>query len=70
MTRLSAFLTAAILFGGVCLTLGLLGTLMIDQANVLWIYGGAVLGFASWVGQQTYRDCRAALRPPKWRRSV
>jgi hypothetical protein len=65
MTRSRAVLTAAILFGGVCLMLGTLGTMLIESGNVLLVYGAAVLGFATWVSLETYRDCRAEPRHPK-----
>jgi hypothetical protein len=59
MTRLRATLTAAILFGGVCLVLGGLGAMMIESARVLMVYGVGVLGFAAWVSRDTYLGCRA-----------
>jgi hypothetical protein len=59
MTRSRAILNAAVLFGGVCLMLGVLGAMMIESAKVFAIYGAAVLGFAAWVSRETYRGCRA-----------
>jgi hypothetical protein len=59
MTRPRAILTATLLFGGVCLMLGTLGTMLIESGRVLTIYSVAVLCFAAWVSRETYRDCRA-----------
>jgi hypothetical protein len=70
MTRSHAILTAAILFGGVCLMLGTLGAMMIESGNVLLIYGTAVLGFATWVSRETYRGFRAPPRHPKPRETL
>jgi hypothetical protein len=58
---------AAILFGGVCLVLGTLGVMMIDSERVLMVYGLGVLGFATWVSQDTYRGCEAEPSDPKAR---
>ncbi len=62
MTRLRAALSAAVLFGGVCLMLGTLGAMMIEAGKVLAIYGVAVLGFATWVSRETYRGSLAERR--------
>jgi hypothetical protein len=70
MTPLRATLTAAILFGGVCLMLGALGASMIESGKVLAIYGVAVLGFAAWVARETYRDCRPKPDNPKLERTT
>jgi hypothetical protein len=70
MTRLRAFLMAPVLFGGVCLTLGTLGTLTIEAGYVLTIYGVAVLGFATWVTLETYCDCRSQPGSPKLGRTA
>jgi hypothetical protein len=61
MTRVRAILTAAVLFGGVCLVLGTLGAMAIESGRALGIYGIAVLGFASWVSWDTYKSCRERL---------
>jgi hypothetical protein len=70
MTRLRAILMAAILFGGVCLVLGVLGTMAIESGRVLGIYGIAVLGFATWVSWDTYRGCRDGPGAPRSRKSL
>ena len=59
MMRSRAILNAAVLFGGVCLMLGVLGAMMIESGKVLAIYAAAVLGFAMWVSCETYRSSRA-----------
>jgi hypothetical protein len=56
---------AAILFGGVCLMLGVLGTMMIESGKVLSIYGIAVLGFAARVSRDTYERSRAGQGEPR-----
>ncbi|SCY57652.1 hypothetical protein [Microvirga guangxiensis] len=58
MTRSRAILNAVILFGGVCLLLGVPGMIMIDSWRVLAIYAVAVLGFAAWVSRETYQGSR------------
>lgn len=70
MTRSRAILTAAILFGGMCLMLGTLGAMVIEAGNVLAIYCAAVLGFSTWVARETYRTCRAEQPAPGSRRSL
>jgi hypothetical protein len=70
MTRLRAILKHALLFGGVCLVLGVLGAMTIESGKVLGIYGIAVLGFAAWVSRDTLRVPRAGQDVPKSRRSL
>jgi hypothetical protein len=64
MTRSRAILTAAILFGGVCLMLGIPGAMLIESGNALLVYGAAVLGFATWVSRETYRGSRRSRAIP------
>lgn len=59
MTRSRAMLTAGILFGGMCLMLGTLGTMLIESGTVRAVYGTAVLGFATWGARDTYRGRQA-----------
>jgi hypothetical protein len=70
MTRLRAILKHALLFGGVCLVLGVLGAMTIESGKVLGIYGIAVLGFAAWVSRDTLWVPRAGQDVPKSRRSL
>jgi hypothetical protein len=65
MTRSRALLTATILFGGVCLMLGVPGAMMIGSGKVLAIYASAVLGFAAWVSREMYQGCRAGTDRPR-----
>ena len=68
MTRLRAILMAAILFSGVCLVLGTLGSMAIESRTVLSIYGIAVLGFAAWVSWDTFQGSRTGNDAPRSRR--
>ena len=62
-TRPRAALLAAVMFAGLCLALGMLGSMFVADGAILAIYGIAVTAFAAWVAKETYRDGQAVGSP-------
>jgi hypothetical protein len=62
-TRLRAALLAAVMFAGLCLALGVLGSMFVADGAILAIYGITITAFAAWVAKETYRDGQAVNSP-------
>ncbi|WP_046862174.1 hypothetical protein [Microvirga massiliensis] len=58
-TRPRAALLAAVMFTGLCLALGVLGSMFVADDSILAIYGIVVTAFAAWVAKETYQDYQA-----------